>query len=492
MTVQPTVRQTIDMYKYPYPLLWLFLFVSMPSSLYADNNPVCIKITESRLKEKQVLFGSYFNGQAYIIDSLYLSSNGTGVFRREEKYPEGEYFLQILIDTESKSDLLVNFLLADEQDFSITINTSDIADKTQIAGAAQSEVLLNYSQFLRVKRKERSRLVDDFFALPEGNRDTAKIKSQLDYLDKEVKLYRENLNKEYQGKWVASFVKGMEPITTGPYPAPGSRDEFEKEFRYKKIHFFDNIDLQDRRFWWTSFFPQKVVDYMEKQVEPHLDSLANAASQLVARTMGDSLCFQLMLNKLMNYSLSSKKMGMENIWMKLLEDYYHKGLVIWKDSVRREAIETEYMWLKDNRIGQTARNLDLLDVTGNPVELHQLGVKYTLLYLYEPSCGHCAEMTPKLYDQIYKKYADKGLDIVAMCIIQDEKEWISYINEHHLVGTHWHNVWDPSARSAFWLYYDIRTTPGIYLLDENKKIIAKKIDIDIMEQLLHSLVEANY
>ena len=477
------------MYKYTCVLLWFFLFAFM-SSLYADSDPVRIEITGSQLKEKQVLFGSYFNGQVYIIDSLYLSSDGTGVFYKEEKYPEGEYFLHILIDTKSPNDRLFKFLLADDQDFSITIDTFDIVNKTQIIGSAQSETLLKYSQFLQTKQKERSRLIDDFHASQKDSRDTATIKLQLDDLDKDVKLYRENLNNEYQGKWVASFLKGVEPVTTGPYPAPRSRDEFEEEFRYKKIHFFDPIDLQDHRFWWTSYFPQKVVDYMEKQVEPHPDSLANAASWLVARTTGDSLCFQLMLNKLMNYSLSNKKMGMENIWMKLVEDYYHTGLAIWKDSVRREAIETEYMWMKDNRIGQTARNLDLIDITGNPVELHQLGVKYTLLYLYEPSCGHCAEMTPRLYEQIYKKYASEGLDVVAMCTIQDEKEWLGYIDEHHLTGPHWHNVWDPSARSAFGLYYDTRTIPGVYLLDENKKIIAKKIDMDTMDGLLHSLIGA--
>ena len=473
--------------RYKYFLLGLFSFAFL-LSLHANNDSVRIEVTAKQIKEKKILLCSFFNGQVYVKDSLYLSSDGTGAFHKAEKYPEGEYFLHLLIDTVKTYEKSINFLLADEQKFSITLDTTDLVNKSQISGAKQSEALFNYLVFLQAKQKERSQLMDGFSAFPESRRDTTQVKLQLEILDKEVKFYQENLINEYKGKWVASFLRGVEPVTTGPYPVPTSKEEYEKEFRYRKNHYFDNIDLQDSRFWWTSFFPQKVIEYIEKQVEPNPDSLADATSQLVEKTKGDSVCFRLMLNKLVNYSLSSNKMGMENIWMKLVEDYYHKGLVTWADSAHLEAMETEYQWLNNNRIGLTAQDLDLRDITGKSVKLHQLGEKYTLFYLYEPSCGHCIEMTPELYEKIYKKYAGKGLDIVAMCIVQIEKEWTDFIEENHLRGDHWHNVWDPSADSAFWLYYDIRTTPGVYLLDENKKIIAKKIDIETMDSILDSLL----
>jgi len=469
-----------------YALLGLLSLVfSFP--LQATNDSVHIKIIANQLKGKEIFLCSYFDGQVYKKDSLYISSEGTGVFSKKEKYPEGEYLIYILKDTIKSNDRSFSILLADEQTFSITVDTTDLFGKIQISGAKQMEALLNYSKFLQMKQKERTQLISDFMALPENLRDTAKVESQLDVLNKEVQRYQENLNDEYKGKWVASFLRGAQPVMTGPYPMPATQEEYEKEFRYQKEHFFDNIDLQDRRFWWTSYFPQKVIDYLENHVEADPDSLANAASQLVAKTRGDSICFQLMLNKLVNYSISSKIMGRENIWMKLVEDYYHKGLVTWADSTHLRSIETEYQWLHNNRIGMKAHDLELQNLAGESVRLYQLGEKYTLLYLYEPSCGHCIEITPKLYEQIYKKYADKGLDIVAMCIIQDKKEWADFIEKNNLTGTNWHNVWDPSAGSSFWQYYDTRSTPSIYLLDENKKIIAKKLDIENLNKILDSL-----
>jgi thiol-disulfide isomerase/thioredoxin len=220
---------------------------------------------------------------------------------------------------------------------------------------------------------------------------------------------------------------------------------------------------------------------MDHQLERQSDTLANAASRLVALSMGDSVCFQMMLSKLVNYALKSNIMGMENIWLKLVEDYYRLGVVTWVDSSHLASIEREYDKLRYNRIGMTAYNMPLSDPDGKKVNLFDTGKKYTLLYFFEPSCGHCKETTPKVYEQIYKKYAEKGLDVVAVYMLTDKQEWMDFVEEKHLKGEHWHNLWDPDRKSSYWKYYDTSVTPAVYVLDENKKIIAKKIDVETMD-----------
>ena len=39
----------------------------------------------------------------------------------------------------------------------------------------------------------------------------------------------------------------------------------------------------------------------------------------------------------------------------------------------------------------------------------------------------------------------------------------------------WINTSDPQHKSKFRLVYDVKTTPQVYFLDENKKILTKKI-----------------
>lgn len=60
-------------------------------------------------------------------------------------------------------------------------------------------------------------------------------------------------------------------------------------------------------------------------------------------------------------------------------------------------------------------------------------------------------------------------------------KWRKYIRENHL---DWINVADPKTQNNFRHEFDITTTPQIFILDKDKRIIAKKIDEDTMEKIL--------
>ncbi|MCG8410920.1 MAG: hypothetical protein MI739_06530, partial [Bacteroidales bacterium] len=48
----------------------------------------------------------------------------------------------------------------------------------------------------------------------------------------------------------------------------------------------------------------------------------------------------------------------------------------------------------------------------------------------------------------------------------------------------WINVWDNYNMTNFRFFYNINSTPSIYLLDENKKIIAKRISHETLKEIL--------
>ncbi len=63
----------------------------------------------------------------------------------------------------------------------------------------------------------------------------------------------------------------------------------------------------------------------------------------------------------------------------------------------------------------------------------------------------------------------------------DQPKWMDYITKNEL---NWINVWDPTFSSNFRNLYDIYATPVIYVLDKNKKILAKRISVDTLERIL--------
>jgi thiol-disulfide isomerase/thioredoxin len=326
-------------------------------------------------------------------------------------------------------------------------------------------------------------------ALQAENKDYSEISAKMEVLNKEVQAFQDEFFVRHKDQWVTLFFKGLEVVSTGPFPSPKTQEEWNEEFRYQKDHFFDNIDFLDKRFCYTNYFPKKIEEYLLKQVETVPDTMAKVASRLVAKTMKDTTCYQLMLTTLTNYALQSNIMGMESVWAKLAEDYYLKGLAGWADTTFLSDIRSEYKKVRFNRIGMTAKDLPLQDSLNRKVQLFNLGRKYTLLVFFEPSCGHCKKEIPSLHDNLYKKYADKGLDVACVYMPVDKKEWLGFVNEHHLHGTYWHNLWDPNRTSYYWEFYNTATTPSIYLLDKDKKIIAKKLSEETLDQLLGDLLK---
>jgi hypothetical protein len=71
--------------------------------------------------------------------------------------------------------------------------------------------------------------------------------------------------------------------------------------------------------------------------------------------------------------------------------------------------------------------------------------------------------------------------------IYDNKEaWKKYLEENDYLD--WINAWDPYQITRFRFYYDVYSTPIIYVLDKDKKIIAKRIDIDVLKKFLKNMI----
>jgi thiol-disulfide isomerase/thioredoxin len=122
--------------------------------------------------------------------------------------------------------------------------------------------------------------------------------------------------------------------------------------------------------------------------------------------------------------------------------------------------------------------------------------KYTILYFWEPDCSHCKEETPKFskaYDE--KKLKEKGVNVISVYLHRNINEWEKY--SKHIETwfdfvlnngmMKWQNVWDPFANSQYREKYDISSSPVLYLLDKDNKIIAKRIGyeqaIEIMNEI---------
>jgi thiol-disulfide isomerase/thioredoxin len=169
-------------------------------------------------------------------------------------------------------------------------------------------------------------------------------------------------------------------------------------------------------------------------------------------------------------------MGHDAIMVKLADDIYLSGKADWTTIEFREDLRKQVELLRNNLIGMKAKDLVMDSYKDVFVSLYDVDKRFTILYFWEPNCGHCKEATPKLkayYDKEKMKADD--IEVFSVCTISDKELWKKYIEENKL---NWINGWDPQRRTNYDFYYNIQSTPMIYILDRNKRIIAKKLSVD--------------
>ena len=78
--------------------------------------------------------------------------------------------------------------------------------------------------------------------------------------------------------------------------------------------------------------------------------------------------------------------------------------------------------------------------------------------------------------KFYEEYKDKGVEVVTITLENEFSDWEKYISEHQLT---WINGYESDfERPNFLWYYYIPTTPKKLVLDKDKNIIAKNLDVE--------------
>jgi thiol-disulfide isomerase/thioredoxin len=173
--------------------------------------------------------------------------------------------------------------------------------------------------------------------------------------------------------------------------------------------------------------------------------------------------------------------------VKLADDIYLSGKADWTTPEWRDNLKKEIDRIRPNLIGVKAHDLVMNTYTGVYKSLYDIKKDFIILYFWEPDCGHCQEATPKL-KAYYDKAKNEGVEVYAVCTQSDKAKWEKYIQDNKL---EWINGWDPQRITNFDYYYNVQSTPGIYILNKNKIIIAKKLPVEAIGSFIEEYRKYN-
>lgn len=461
-------------------VIGIFFSFLLPSSLWAQAKKVSkspekatghdIRFRIKGLKDTTAIIAHYYGDNQYIPkDTARFDSRGNIQFKGKKDLPEGVYLLVL------PRNRYVEFLVG-EQVQELEFDTTDAISTMKVKVGVENEVFYNYQRVMSARSKE-AQPIRAQMAKTKNHDSIAAFKKQLETIDKEVKEFRAKLFADHANTLAVKLFKAAtEPeVPEAPFLSNGRRDSVF-QFRYYKSHFLDNIDLTDDRMVRTPIFHGKIEQYITKLTLQIPDSINKEADYLLGKAKSKEI-FKYLVWWITNNYEKSQIMGMDAVFVHMAKNYYLNGKAFWVDSSVISKIRERATILEPILLGKKAPNMFLTDSAGKLITLDGFKAKSTILYFWDPNCGHCQKETPKLYD-FWEKNKNRGIGVYAVSIDRKPDDWKKYIREKKL---NWTNVWDSYVATDFKNIYDIYSTPVIYILDENKKILAKRIGTEQLE-----------
>lgn len=452
-------------------LHYLFILLSIfPTfaSIAQDGYQVSFRI--KGLQDTTCLIANYYGNGTYVRDTLRTDASGRCVFKAGADLPKGIYIL--VINEKNYFDFIIN----NDKKFRIETDRNNPMGKMSITSSPENELFYQYLKY----NKQQYDIIQSLQSRLKDNKDQHDSVEILNAMIKEksntIIQYKLDLVKKHPSSFMAFLINAMkEPEIT--HDSTFSYREYQSQF-------WDGTDFSDDRLLRTPVFYNKLKKYFDQVLIQQPDTIIKAIDSIIAKSGTNQEMFKYLIWFVTYHYENAEIMGFDRIFVDIVDKYYITGKVSWLNQTVLENIIKKANRLRPILIGHQAPNMIMQDSSNHLVSMVNIKAKYLMLLFWDPDCGHCEQEIPKLrkiYDENKEMY---GLEIFAVCSDTSLAKWKSAIRKKSM---NWINVNGPRTLTGdYHEQYDIISTPVIYILNERKEIIAKRLSADQVLQFLEN------
>ena len=450
-------------------LLQVLAIFGLLSTSYAQGYR--IEATIKGMRDSSFVIGHYNRNASQFVpkDTAKADASGKVVFEGKTALPGGLYVI-LFPGNQKMIELIYS---GKETNFALEADTADVNTSLKITGSKENELFYDY-------RKELAKGSKEIEAL--GKQPTPENQARIRTIQEGFGTYRKKLLSENTGSFTAQLLKmSADPeIPTAPKLANGKTDSMWV-FNYYKAHYWDAFDFSDPRIMNTPFLEPKMERYFKNLVVQVPDSIIKDADLIVKKVSVNKDLKAWTVYDITNQYENPKTVGTEAVWVYMANKYYLSGEMGVSEDVKKRIAE-KVATMKDLLVNKTFPALTLTDPAGKKVSVQGIDANYTVLFFFAPTCGHCKEASPVL-KAFYDKNKANGIKVMAISTEHNIEEWKSFVKTYHLEELI--NGYDALNQIDFNRKFDVVTTPTIYILDKNKKIIARKMPVEQIEDFLN-------
>lgn len=446
-----------------------------------------ISVTLKPYKNQYVYLGYYYGKVKALADSALLDSKSSAAFKGKQKLPGGIYFL-----VSPRKEILFEMLLDKEQHFSMTADTANLPEGVVFSGSADNTMFQSYSKYIAVHGKQINTLLGEL-RTASSKADSATINKNLQMLNKKIQQYRGDLEGKFPASMLAALFRSMkEPVVPSAQMHPDKNYDSVFAYRHYKMHYWDDISFTDERLLRTPIFEPKLEKYFKELVIPDPDSIQKEIDIMLLKSKSNKEMYKYLLTHFVQKYINPEFMGQDAVFVHLFEKYINNNpQVDWFTEKYSKHMSDRAYSLMANLIGHPAANLEMVDSTGKPIPLHSVEAPFTVVCFWDPTCGHCKEVVPKVDSMFQKKWKSMGIKLYGVMVDGGKEAWVKYIRENSL--NNWLHVYETTkqkdavyaaGKPGYKQLYDVYQTPVLYLLDKDKRIIAKKLTYQQIDEVI--------
>ncbi len=446
-----------------------------------------IRISMKPFSASKIYLAYYYGKMKAIADSTVLDAAGNGVFQSKKPLPGGIYFI-----VSPRKEILFEVLIDKPQPFSIKADTSNLPFSVSFSGSPVNSQFQSYTTFATRTGKSIA-AANAELATAKKTSDSVVIAAKIKKLDASLQQYRDSIIRKQPASILATLFKAIkEPQVPPASKHPGGIYDSSYAYQYYKTHYWDGIQFNDERLVRTPFFEPRLEKYFRDLVSMQADSIKKEVDAMLLQARTSPEMFKYLLVHFVQKYINPEYMGQDAVFVHLFEKYINTGQADFFTPQYKEFASRRAYSLMANLIGKPAANLFMVDSTGKETTLYDIDGEYVIVCFWDPTCSHCKEVVPKV-DSFYKaSWKQKGVKIYGVKVDGSRDEWIKFIKEHKLDD--WVHVYQlPSqqekdmaaGKPGFRQLYDVYQTPMLYLLDKEKRILAKKLTYQQIDEVLN-------
>lgn len=458
-----------------------FLFLTFSILSFSSIGQYDIDFKLNNYDNDTVIVGHYYADKQLVHDTIISEKKGYFSMSGVDTLKSGVYFL-LTVPSKNHIQFFVNGI---DNEFELEWDVNNNSD-LKFKGSKDNEMFLDYVNFLAVQRPLANELSNRLVIADSTGVEDKKAEEELTEIEDKVSAYQVKLIENEPQSITARFIASSRPPDM-PEFEEGPESQLER-FHYLRKHYFDNIDLGDPINLRTPYLHNRINYYMENITPKDPDSTITSIEFILGKMEPAPDTYKYYLSYFLNKYAQMKIVGFDRVYVHLVDNYYATGKADWVTEETLVKLKDQADKLRNILIGEKFPDITTYKIDETPVRIWDVESEYTVVVFWAHDCGHCTKTMPDIVS-FYDEYQSKGVTLISICTKGGKKtkpcqEAIPGKKMEKFI-----NTFDEYQRYRQTVY--IRSTPKIFILDKDKKILIKDIPAKELKNIMPEIIKMN-